>query len=155
MEKLSPLGEFLATLRDGGLVTGHLRGVFHLAIGRRISDAAGTLVSAGVTWRELSVLLRDLRFDKNLVTEVGADPDELAPRDRQRFWYSAIALARPDSAEARAEAEVVIEMLKPLGYAVGPVPAPVTPKSLSSPVTPPAAEGDGDDEPPPKGRRGR
>ena len=149
MDRLTAL---LELVRDRGLVAGHFRGLCHVVIGRRITGVAGESVSAGVTWRELSVLLRDLRFDKNLVTEVGADPDELAPRDRQRYWYSAIALARPDSAEARVDAEALIEILATLGYAVGPPPAPPT-KTLSSP--PVAEETTEGDEPPPPPKRGK
>lgn len=141
------LALFLDHVRTGGLAAGRFRGLCHVAVGRKLTDPAGKVVSHGVTWRELSVLLRDLRFDKALVTEVGADPDDLAPRDRQRFWYSAIALARPDSPEARAEADDLIAAVKTLGYTVGPAPAPPTPKSLSSPPPPPAG-GDDDDEPP-------
>jgi hypothetical protein len=121
------LRELLEQVRDRNLAPGHLRGLFHIAIGRRITTTADQLVSAGATWRELAALLKLLRFDKELVIEVGADPEELAPRDRQRYWYSAIALARPDSAEAIAEAEKLIPLLKPLGYLVGPPPAAVKP----------------------------
>ena len=98
-----------------GLAAGHLRGVFHIAIGRTVSRPDGTVLSTGLTWRELAGLFKVLRFDKELVRELGADPDALAPRDRQRFWYSAIALARVDSPEAFAEAEALIKRLKDLG----------------------------------------
>src|SRR5262249_15526825 len=116
--------ELLEALRDQGLLTGHFRGVLHIAIGRKVSRAGGVVISSGATWRELAGLLKILRFDKELVREVGADPEALAPRDRQRFWYSAIALARPDSAEAFAEAERLIPQLKDLGFIIGPAPSP-------------------------------
>ena len=118
---------FLEAVRDNGLLAGHLRGLFHIAIGRKITTDAGVVLSAGVTWRELAALLKLLRFDKDLVGELGGDPDELSPRDRQRLWYSAIALARPDSAEAIAQAEKLIPALKRLGYVVGPPPGPQAP----------------------------
>jgi hypothetical protein len=118
------LREFLEAVREHGLVAGNLRGLFHVAIGRRVSRPDGTVVSAGVTWRELANLLKGLRFDKDLVAEVGGDPDELSPRDRQRFWYSAITLARPDSPEAHAQADRLAAAVKPLGYVVGPPPSP-------------------------------
>lgn len=111
---------FLELVRDRGLANDRLRGLLHICIGRRITKTDGTLVSAGVTWRELSVLLKDAKFDKDLAAQVGADPDALSPRDRQRFWYSVIALARPDSPDARAEAEVLAALLKPVGYLVSP-----------------------------------
>lgn len=135
------LRELLEQVRDKNLAAGHLRGLFHIAIGRRVTTTAGALVSAGATWRELAALLKLLRFDKELVTEVGADPDELAPRDRQRFWYAAIALARPDSPEAIADAEKLIPLLKPLGYVVGPPPAAVKPVPASA--AKPAKKNDG------------
>ena len=64
-----------------------------------------SVLSAGVTWRELAAELKYLRFDPELVRELGTDPESLAARDRERFWYSAIALAKVDSREAVADAE--------------------------------------------------
>src|SRR5688500_58091 len=85
------LRDFLEAVRQQGLAGGLLKGLFHVAIGRRISRTDGIVVSSGVTWRELSGLLKVLRFDKGLVAEIGVDPESLAPRDRQRFWYATIA----------------------------------------------------------------
>ena len=103
------LREFLEAVQEHGLVAGNLRGLFHATIGRRISRPDGTVLSTGVTWRELAALLKAMRFDKDLVTEIGADPEELSPRDRQRFWYAAIALARPDACRLNVDrlAEIV------------------------------------------------
>jgi hypothetical protein len=117
------LREFLEAVREQGLISGNLRGLFHIAIGRRITRSDGTLVSTGVTWRELANLLKVMRFDKNLVTEVGGDPEELSPRDRQRFWYSAITLAGPDTSEARNQAERIATAVKSLGFVIGPPPS--------------------------------
>lgn len=131
--------EFLEAVRAHGLAPGRLRGVFHVAIGRRITRADGTVVSAGVTWRDLSAALKDLRFDKDLALEVGADPDELSPRDRQRFWYSVIALAQVNGARAAAEAEQLIAKVGPLGYAVGRAPVGTAePGVKSSPMPKPS-----------------
>lgn len=115
--------ELLETARDHGLVGGHFRGLLHIAIGRTVSRPDGTVISTGLTWRELAAVLKLLRFDRELVREFGADPDTLAPRDRERFWYSAIAQARVDSPDAVAEAEAIIGKLKNLGYIVGPLPS--------------------------------
>ncbi len=135
------LREFLETVRGHGLVAGNLRGLFHIAIGRRITRADGTVVSAGVTWRELAGLLKGMRFDKELVAEVGGDPEELSPRDRQRFWYSAITLARPDSAEARNQAERLAVAVRPHGYVVGPPPSSGGKQAPAlEPTQPPAPE---------------
>jgi hypothetical protein len=132
------IGEFLEAVRAQGLVTGHFRALLHIAIGRRVTRTDGTAISAGLTWRELAALLKQLRFDKELVREWGADPEALAPRDRQRFWYSAIALARVDSPEAMAEADRLTGRLKELGYVIGPAPTALTasgpPKGKSSAV---------------------
>src|SRR5205823_14041565 len=89
--------ELLEAIRDNGLASGRFRGVLHIAIGRKLTRPDGAVVSTGVTWRELAALLKLLRFDKELVPELCADPDALAPRDRQRFWYACAALDRADS----------------------------------------------------------
>ncbi len=142
------LREFLEAVRDAGIAAGRLRGLFHILIGRRISTTTGTVISSGITWRELSILLKAVRFDKDLVTELGADPDTLSPRDRQRMWYSAIGLAKVDSAEAIAQASSLAELLQPLGYVVGPAPttvSPVVPSPVSTAPKPPAPSKPDDD----------
>lgn len=130
--------ELLEAVRDHGLAAGRFRGVLHIAIGRRVTRPDGTVVSAGVTWRELAALLKLARYDKELVRELGADPEVLAPRDRQRFWYSAIALGRVDAPEALAQAEQLVEPLKELGFVVGPVPGVAAPPKKKEP--PPAKD---------------
>jgi hypothetical protein len=114
--------ELLSKARDAGLVAGNFRGLLHIAIGRKISRPDGTTVSTGVTWRALATELKQLRFDTELVRELGADPEALAARDRERFWYSAIALAKVDTADAFTEADRLAPKLKPLGFVVGPPP---------------------------------
>ena len=139
--------DLLEAARARGLVVGKLRGLFHIVIGRRVTRTDGTQVSVrGTTWRELAGVLKLLRFDKELVRELGADPEDLAPRDRGRFWYSAIALAKVDSPEAVAQAESLIGSLKELGYVVGPVPAGAAPHAVTS--TPPKAKPAGKAKPP-------
>src|SRR5437868_15401425 len=91
----------LGIVRDHNLAKGRLRGIFHVLIGRQIAVADGTTISAGLTWRQLAAELKAARFDKDLVAELGADPETLSPRDRERFWYAAIGLAQVDSVEAR------------------------------------------------------
>lgn len=117
--------EFLEIVRRQSLARGRLRGLFHVAIGRRISRADGTVLSAGVTWRQLAAEFKNLRYDKDLVSELGVDPDTLSPRDRERFWYAAIGLARVDSAEARVQADQLTAALLPLGYVIGPPPTTI------------------------------
>jgi hypothetical protein len=119
--------ELLAAARDAGLAAGGFRGLLHIAIGRKVTRPDGSAASSGVTWRELAAELKALRFDTELVRQFGADPDALAARDRERFWYSAIAQARVDSPEAVAEAEKLVPKLAPLGFVVGPAPSGVAP----------------------------
>jgi hypothetical protein len=124
---------FLEQVHNHRLASGHLRGVFHIAIGRKVTDPDGNVVSSGVTWRELAVLLKEAKYDRELVRELGADPDTLSPKDREKFWYAAVTLAKVDGPEARQQADALIALLKPHGLIVGPPPGP-PPKT---PLTPP------------------
>jgi len=117
--------DLLEAARTNGLVAGRFRGLLHVAIGRTITKPDGTKVSPGLTWREVAVLLKALRFDPEFGREAGADPATLSPRDRERYWYAVIGLARVDGAEAVAEAEMLVAPLKGLGYVVSPPPAGV------------------------------
>jgi hypothetical protein len=141
----------LEVVRDKKLAAGSLRGLFHIAIGRTVLAADGTVESAGVTWRELATLLKDAKYDKELVREFGAEPDALAPKDREKMWYQAIGLAKVDSAEARTQADRLAAALKPLGLIVSP--SPGGPSKLADLGPPPAdAQSDPDDrneDPPP------
>ena len=135
--------EILDAARDNGLVPGHFRGLLHIAIGRKVTRLDGTIVSSGLTWREVAALLKAMRFDRDLVREFGADPEALAPRDREKFWYTAISQARVDSPEVVAEAEQLAIRLRALGFLVGPSPsspppAPGPSRAPQRPVTPPA-----------------
>lgn len=125
----------LEALDDKPFLQGHLRGLLHILIGRRITKADGTVVSSGLTWRQLATLLKASKFDKDLVAELGADPDALAPRDREKMWYLAIALARVDSLDAIEQADRLMPSLKQLGFSVGPSPTVGT----SMPASPPTA----------------
>jgi hypothetical protein len=131
---MDPLREFLETVRSQGAARGRFRGLLNVLIGRRISTAAGELLSAGMTWRELAALLKRLRWEPERVEELGVDPATLPPRDRQRFWYSAIGQCGVASPEAGAEGDAVVEALTKLGYIVGPAPgAPPPPKGKKRP----------------------
>jgi hypothetical protein len=121
--------DLLETARANGLVAGRFRGLLHIAIGRTVTKPDGTRLSAGLTWREIATLLKNLRFDPELGRELGADPDTLSPRDRERYWYAVIALARVDGPEARAEADKLVGPLKDHGYVIAPAPAGATPSA--------------------------
>jgi hypothetical protein len=116
------LREFLEKVRQNHLVRGHFRALLHVAIGRRVTRADGTVLSAGVTWRQLAELLRIVRWDKELVRELGLNPDDLPPRDRQRYWYTAIVAARVDAPDARAQGDAYAKLVAPLGFHIGPAP---------------------------------
>ncbi len=116
--------EILEAIRHSELAAGRFRGLLHIVIGRKITRADGSVVSAGLTWRELAQLLKQVRWDRDYVRELGLDPQELPARDRQRFWYATITAAGVDSAQARADAEALIPQLTALGFQVGPPPRP-------------------------------
>jgi hypothetical protein len=56
------------------------------------------------------------------VRELGVDPDSLPPRDRQRFWFQAIAAAQVGSDAAATSADRLAQILKKAGYVVGAAP---------------------------------
>lgn len=120
---MDALSTLLESLKKGGQTEGHLRGFLHVIIGRKITRHSDkSVVSNGVTWRDLAGWLKKLRWDPDAVKELGLNPDELPPRDRQRYWYSAIAHAKVDSADAIAAGDKFAKVLKGLGYDVGPAP---------------------------------
>ena len=125
--------EFLELVVQHGLAKGHLRGVFHIAIGRRLTKADGTPLAGGVTWRELAAILKTVKFDRELVKELGADPETVAPRDREKFWYAAIALAQVDSHEARSQAERLAAKLERFGIRISGI-APLPTRQSSTPA---------------------
>lgn len=115
---MDALSTFLDELKQGGQTKGHFLGFLHLLIGRRLRTNDGTAISAGLTWRELAAALKKVRWDPEAVRELGLDPDELPPRDRQRFWYMAISHAKVDSSSARQAGDRFAERLRGLGYEV-------------------------------------
>ncbi len=128
---MEPLRKFLNAVRHHGTAHGHLLGLLHILIGRRVTSADGTPISSGMTWRELAALLKQLRWDRDTVRELQLDPAGLPPRDRERFWYTAIARAGVSSAAAKAEGDRLVGPLRTLGYVVGPAPGAAPPSSGS------------------------
>jgi hypothetical protein len=119
---MEPLREFLNAVRHHGTARGNFLGLLHILIGRRITRTDGTLLSGGMTWRELSAVLKQMRWDRDSVRELKLDPADLPPRDRERFWYTAIAHAGVASAAAQTAGDRLVAPLKALGYVVGPAP---------------------------------
>jgi hypothetical protein len=119
---MDSLRDLLEAVRAREVVRGRFRGLLHILVGRRITAVDGTLVSSGMTWRDLAAVLKRLRWDREAVREMELDPANLPPRDRERFWYTAIARAGIDSPQAVAEADQLVKPLQELGYIVGPAP---------------------------------
>jgi hypothetical protein len=119
---MDQLGKFLQAVRDQGAAAGRFRGLLHLLIGQVIRTAGGEVVSRGMTWRELAALLKKQRWDRESVRELGLNPADLPPRDREKFWYTAIARSGVSSAEAQESARALAERLPELGYFVGAAP---------------------------------
>jgi hypothetical protein len=116
------LREFLNDLQRHGNARGNFLGLLHVLIGRRIETADGTVISNGIPWRALAQALKQVRWDKEAVRELGLDPATLPPRDRQRYWYLAISHAHVDSEAATKAGEQMAETLHAAGYKVGPGP---------------------------------
>jgi len=114
--------EFLEDLRHKALAAGHLLALMNIVIGRRITKADGTVLSTGLTWRELAQVLKRLRWDKEAVRELGLSPDDLPPRDRVRFWYAAIAQAQVAGPAATQAGDRLAQQLAQHGYTIGPPP---------------------------------
>ena len=112
------LVEFLDVAQRANVATGKFRGLLHILIGRRITAADGAVVSSGLTWRQVSALLRQVRWDKDAVIELGLQSRDLPPRDRERYWYNAISQAQLDSDEARQASDSLVKLIEPLGYKV-------------------------------------
>src|SRR5947209_8352708 len=98
---MDALNALLEMLKNGGQTQGQFLGFLHVLIGRKITRVQdGLAISGGMSWRDLANWLKKVRWDPEAARELGLDPDDLPPRDRQRYWYSAIAYAKVDSAAA-------------------------------------------------------
>lgn len=111
--------EFLQVVKRAKLAQGNFLGFLNVVIGRRIQAAQGEIVSTGVPWRVLAQELKKVRWDKEVVRELGLDPRSLPPRDRERYWYAVIARGQVGSPEASAAGDRFAEVLAQVGYLVG------------------------------------
>jgi hypothetical protein len=117
MDALSTLFDLLKSCEQ---TQGNFLGLLNVLIGRKITSASDkTVISRGLTWRDLAGWLKKVRWDPEAVRELGLDPSELPPRDRQRFWYAAIAHAKVDSAAAQQAGDRFVPVLEGLGYKIG------------------------------------
>src|SRR5262249_6322578 len=117
------LRALLEAVKAHGAAKGRFRGLLHALVGRTLRSADGTVISAGMTWRELAALLKAGRWDRASVSELGLSLAELPPRDRGRFWDAAITRAGIASAEASAAADALTADLAELGYEIGSAPS--------------------------------
>jgi hypothetical protein len=117
------LREFLLDLKAHGYARGNFIGLLHLLIGRRIARQDGAVICHGLTWRDVAGWLKKIRWDKEAVRELNLDPTALPPRERERFWYTAILRAGVDSDKASAAADKLAEELSKHGYVIAPPPA--------------------------------
>jgi hypothetical protein len=114
--------DFLDDVAEHGYSKGQFLGLLNVLIGRRITRADGTILSNGVTWREAATALRKARWNKDVVRELNLDPAALPPRDRERFWYFAIAHANVGSDGATEAGNRFAEKLRAVGYTISPPP---------------------------------
>ena len=114
--------QLLDDVKTRGLAQGNFLGLLNVLIGRRITLADGTPVSAGVTYRELAAQLKRVRWEREAAAELGVDPAALPPRDRERYWYQAIVQARVDSPQASAAGDRLAEQLRAASSDIGPAP---------------------------------
>ncbi len=87
---MDAIRSMLARVRSPGFPTEHFPGLLHLLIGKTLVDTDGKVVSKGFTWRECASLLKTARIDPELARTLGLNPDDLPPRDREKFWYVAL-----------------------------------------------------------------
>jgi hypothetical protein len=116
------LHEFLEVLKEGKHAKGNLLGLLNALIGRRIETAEGAVISTGLTWRVVASWLKKVRWEKEAVRELGLDPKSLPPRDREKFWYAAIAQAQVSSTKATEAGDRLAEALQAVGYVIGRAP---------------------------------
>ena len=117
------LAEFLDTVEKLSPTQNQFRGLLHILIGRTIEAADGTVISKGQTWREAAALLKRCRWDKSAVIELGLEARELPPRDRERYWYSAIQHADLEGELARQAGDMLAQKLAKIGYRIHTGPA--------------------------------
>lgn len=120
--RMDRVREFLDDLKQHGYGQGHFLGLLNVLIGRSIGRADGPVLSSGLTWRESAALLKKVRWERDAVRELGQDPAELPPRERERYWYVAIARAQVDSPQATEAGDRLAERLRGAGYVIGPAP---------------------------------
>jgi hypothetical protein len=111
---------------------GTFLGLLHLLIGRRIELGDGSLVSNGLTWRELAGLLKKARWDKAAAKELPLEGVALPPREREKYWYAVIAHAGVASPAAAQAGDRLASQLRQAGYSVSSSPQTAAPHEATS-----------------------
>ncbi len=120
---MDALSSLFDELKKSGQIEGNFRGFLHVLIGRTISRRRDkAILSKGITWREMAAWLKKVRWDPEAVRELGIEPDALPPRDRERYWYSAVMQAKVDSPAGIEAGDRFAVVMRGLGYDVGPAP---------------------------------
>lgn len=116
---MDALTAFLENPRIKPHLHDHFLGLLHILIGRRVLDPQGNVISRGMTFRDTAAFLKKVRWDPDVVKQLGIDPDSLPLRDRQRYWFSAICQAKVDGAAAAASADHLAALLRGEGFDIG------------------------------------
>jgi len=112
------LESLLLKLRTQSFPHESFQGFLHVLVSGALLDSSGNRVFSGLSWRELALILKKVRWDPNMVRHLGLDPATLAPRDRERFWYQAICQSSLDSAQAKKSALRLKGWMDRYGYSV-------------------------------------
>ncbi len=112
------LESFLLKLRTQSFPHESFLGFLHVIVGGGLVSPEGHRLVSGISWRDLALLLKKVRWDPAMVRQLGVDPTKLAPRDRERFWYQAICQAGLDSPVAKKSAQRLKGWLDRFGYSV-------------------------------------
>jgi hypothetical protein len=120
---MDALSEFLEGQKKHLKIRSHFLGLLNVVIGRTITAKDGTVIARGVTWREMAGLLKRMRWEPELVSDLGVEAQGLPPRDRQRYWYTAIARAHVDGPEAAKAGDRYADLLRKQGFDVTAGPA--------------------------------
>jgi hypothetical protein len=115
---MDALAELFEKIRSEELSKGMFLGLLHVLIGRTVTSPTDTVLTTGMTFREVATWLKKLRWNPEDVRELGLDPDALPLRDRQRYWFVAICHAQVGSAVAIKAGEKFAAKLKTAGYGV-------------------------------------
>ena len=115
---IESLEGFLLRLRPQTFPQECFLGFLHVLISGALVDDMGGRPFPGQSWRDLASVLKKVRWDPTMVRQMGIDPAVLPPRDRERFWYQAICMAKIDSLDAKRSAVKLKGWLDKFGYKV-------------------------------------